>query len=129
MGGRCQRCGSPGSPSGIPPSCAACQDPARLPGPGALVAVASWLAAGRSQPCGDPGAILRGYRHASRLTQQQLTDLLAGASFTLDDDVLDRIDQIVPPGVTLNPADAGWQPSVLADPASRRRPQAARSAG
>ena len=76
MGGRCQRCGSPGSPSGIPPSCAACQGPARLPGPGALVAAASWLAAGRSQPGWDPGAILRGYRHASGLTQQQLADLL-----------------------------------------------------
>jgi aryl-alcohol dehydrogenase-like predicted oxidoreductase len=62
-------------------------------------------------------------------TMEQLTDLLAGASVTLDDDVLDRIDQIVPPGVTLNPADAGWQPSVLADPAARRRPQATRSAG
>ena len=61
-------------------------------------------------------------------TMEQLTDLLAGASVTLDDDVLDRIDQIVPPGVTLNPADTGWQPSVLADPASRRRPQATRSA-
>jgi transcriptional regulator with XRE-family HTH domain len=76
MGGRCQRCGSPGSPSGIPPPCAACQGPARLPAPGALVAVASWLAVGRSQPGGDPGAILRGYRHASGLTQQQLADLL-----------------------------------------------------
>jgi aryl-alcohol dehydrogenase-like predicted oxidoreductase len=62
-------------------------------------------------------------------TMEQLTDLLAGASVTLDDDVLDRIDQIVPPGVTLNPADAGWQPSVLADLAARRRPQATRSAG
>jgi aryl-alcohol dehydrogenase-like predicted oxidoreductase len=61
-------------------------------------------------------------------TMEQLTDLLAGASVTLDDDVLDRIDQIVPPGVTLNPADAGWQPSVLADPVARRRPQATRSA-
>jgi hypothetical protein len=56
----------------------------------------------------------------------QLTDVLAGASVTLDDDVLDRIDQIVPPGMTLNPADAGWQPPVLADPAARRRPLAAR---
>jgi hypothetical protein len=53
---------------------------------------------------------------------------MAGASVTLDDDVLDRIDQIVPPGVTLNPADAGWKPPVLADPATRRRPQAARGA-
>jgi aryl-alcohol dehydrogenase-like predicted oxidoreductase len=61
-------------------------------------------------------------------TMEQLTDLLAAASVTLDDDVLDRIDEIVPPGVTLNPADAGWQPPVLADPGARRRPQATRSA-
>ena len=56
----------------------------------------------------------------------QLTDLLAGASVMLDDDVLDRIDQIVPPGMTLNPADAGWRPPLLADPAARRRPPATR---
>ena len=62
-------------------------------------------------------------------TMDQLTDLLAGASVMLDDDVLDRIDQIVPPGVNLNPADAGWQPPSLTDPAARRRPQAARAAG
>jgi len=61
-------------------------------------------------------------------TMDQLTDLLAGASVMVEDDVLDRIDQIVPPGVTLNPADAGWQPPVLADPDARRRPQAARAA-
>jgi aryl-alcohol dehydrogenase-like predicted oxidoreductase len=60
-------------------------------------------------------------------TMDQLTDLLAGASVTLDDAVLDRIDQIVPPGVNLNPADAGWQPPALTDPGARRRPQAARS--
>ncbi len=61
-------------------------------------------------------------------TMDQLTDLLAGASVVLDDDVLDRIDQIVPPGVTLNPADAGWQPPALTDPAARRRPPATRAA-
>ena len=61
-------------------------------------------------------------------TMDQLTDLLAGASVALDDDTLDRIDQIVPPGVTLNPADRGWQSPVLADPATRRRPQARRAA-
>jgi aryl-alcohol dehydrogenase-like predicted oxidoreductase len=61
-------------------------------------------------------------------TMTQLTDLLAGATVALDDGILDRIDQIVPPGVTLNPADDGWQPPVLADPAARRRPQAIRSA-
>jgi hypothetical protein len=62
-------------------------------------------------------------------TMEQLTDLMAGASVTVDDAVLDRIDQIVPPGTNLNPADAGWQPPSLMDPAARRRPQAARAAG
>jgi len=38
----------------------------------------------------------------------------------LSDDVLDRIDEIVPPGVTLNPGDAGWQNPAL-EPAARRR--------
>jgi aryl-alcohol dehydrogenase-like predicted oxidoreductase len=61
-------------------------------------------------------------------TMDQLTDLLAGASVALDDDILDRIDQIVPPGVTLNPADSGWQPPVLADSDARRRLPAARAA-
>jgi hypothetical protein len=42
--------------------------------------------------------------------------------------VLDRIDQIVPPGVDLNPADAGFRPPVLADAAARRRPLARRAA-
>jgi hypothetical protein len=60
-------------------------------------------------------------------TMDQLNDLLAGASVTLDDDVLDRIDQIVPPSVTLNPADAGWQPPALTDHAARRRPPSARA--
>jgi aryl-alcohol dehydrogenase-like predicted oxidoreductase len=60
-------------------------------------------------------------------TMDQLTDLLAGARVTLDDEVLDRIDQIVPPGMTLNPADAGWQPPALTDPAVRRRPRSARA--
>jgi aryl-alcohol dehydrogenase-like predicted oxidoreductase len=61
-------------------------------------------------------------------TMDQLTDLLEGADVTLDDAVLDRIDQIVPPGVTLNAADAGWQPPALTDPALRRRPTPDRSA-
>ena len=58
-------------------------------------------------------------------TMDQLTDILAGADVTLEDDVLDRIDQIVPPGVNLNPSDAGFQPTVLSD-AARRRPLARR---
>ena len=43
-------------------------------------------------------------------TMDQMTDLLAGADVTLDDDILDRIDELVPPGTTVNPADAGWSP-------------------
>jgi aryl-alcohol dehydrogenase-like predicted oxidoreductase len=62
-------------------------------------------------------------------TMDQLTDLLAGADVSLDDDILDRIDQIVPPGVTLNTADAGWQPPALTDPAARRRALATRAVG
>jgi aryl-alcohol dehydrogenase-like predicted oxidoreductase len=62
-------------------------------------------------------------------TMDQLTDLLAGASVELSDDVLDRIDQIVAPGVTLNwPGDAGWQAPALTDLAARRRPSSGRSA-
>ncbi len=36
---------------------------------------------------------------------EQLGDLLAGADVELSDDVLDRIDEIVPPGTEINPAD------------------------
>ena len=42
-------------------------------------------------------------------------------SVVLPVDVLDRIDQIVPPGVTFNVADAGWEPPALADASQRRR--------
>jgi aryl-alcohol dehydrogenase-like predicted oxidoreductase len=61
-------------------------------------------------------------------TMEQLQDLLAGADLALDDAILDRIDQIVPPGVTLNDADAGWQPPALTDPSLRRRPISDRTA-
>ncbi len=61
-------------------------------------------------------------------TMDQLTDLLAGADVTLGDDILDRIDQIVPPGVNLNASDGGFEPRALSDVASRRRPLDRRSA-
>jgi hypothetical protein len=38
----------------------------------------------------------------------------------LSDDVLDRIDEIVPPGVNVNPADGGW-PNPGLEPVARRR--------
>ncbi|MFF9128494.1 aldo/keto reductase [Streptomyces sp. NPDC014889] len=36
---------------------------------------------------------------------EHLSDLLAGADVELGDDILDRIDDIVPPGVDINPGD------------------------
>ncbi|MGW0809268.1 aldo/keto reductase [Nonomuraea sp. NPDC002799] len=55
-------------------------------------------------------------------TMEHLESQLTATGVRLSDDVLDRIDEIVPPGVTLNPADAGWQPPELTDPNLRRRP-------
>ncbi|MDQ4097170.1 MAG: aldo/keto reductase [Actinomycetota bacterium] len=54
-------------------------------------------------------------------TPDQLADLLAGEDVVLDEAILDRIDEIVPPGRTINRADAGYTPPALADPALRRR--------
>jgi aryl-alcohol dehydrogenase-like predicted oxidoreductase len=53
-------------------------------------------------------------------TMEQLESQLPAADVTLTADVLDRIDDIVPPGVNLNPADAGWRHPAL-EPAARRR--------
>jgi aryl-alcohol dehydrogenase-like predicted oxidoreductase len=53
-------------------------------------------------------------------TMQQLEDALAGADVRLDDDTLDAIDEIVPPGATLDDADRGWDPPWL-DRSARRR--------
>jgi aryl-alcohol dehydrogenase-like predicted oxidoreductase len=55
-------------------------------------------------------------------TPEQLDDLLAGADVVLSDDVLDRIDEIVPPGSELNPDDNYLASSpALSDPHLRRR--------
>ena len=53
-------------------------------------------------------------------TMDHLESQLAAADVVLDDAVLDRIDEVVPPGTNLNPADSGWQSPDLA-PAGRRR--------
>jgi aryl-alcohol dehydrogenase-like predicted oxidoreductase len=44
----------------------------------------------------------------------------------LPHDVLDRIDEIVPPGTTLNDADTGYVPPAVADASLRRRTPRAR---
>ena len=54
-------------------------------------------------------------------TMEQLESLLSGADTVLPADVLDRIDEIVPPGTDLNRADSYYVPPALKDAALRRR--------
>jgi aryl-alcohol dehydrogenase-like predicted oxidoreductase len=61
-------------------------------------------------------------------TMEQLDDLLDGASLALDDAALDRIDEIVPPGVNLYNPDIRTPPA-LANATLRRRPPTDRAAG
>jgi len=53
-------------------------------------------------------------------TMEQLESQLGAADVKLSDDVLDRIDEIVPPGTNLNATDAGWQNPALSRAARRR---------
>jgi aryl-alcohol dehydrogenase-like predicted oxidoreductase len=55
-------------------------------------------------------------------TMEHLESQLDATKVTLTPDVLDRIDEIVPPGTTLNPADSGYLPPAIAAPTLRRRP-------
>jgi aryl-alcohol dehydrogenase-like predicted oxidoreductase len=54
-------------------------------------------------------------------TMGHLDDLLAGAGTVLDDDILDEIDEVVPPGVDLSPLDVSYVPPALTRPDLRRR--------
>ena len=54
-------------------------------------------------------------------TMEQLESQLGAVDVTLSDDVLDRVDKIVPPGTTLNRDDSGYQPPALREPSLRRR--------
>jgi aryl-alcohol dehydrogenase-like predicted oxidoreductase len=54
-------------------------------------------------------------------TMEQLESQLGAVDVQLDDALLDRIDEIVPPGTNFSQADAGWMPPALADPSLRRR--------
>jgi aryl-alcohol dehydrogenase-like predicted oxidoreductase len=56
-------------------------------------------------------------------TMDHLDGLLAGLDVTLTDDILDRIDEIVPPGTDVGTLDQAYQPPALANPGMRRRPQ------
>jgi aryl-alcohol dehydrogenase-like predicted oxidoreductase len=61
-------------------------------------------------------------------TMEHLEDLLAGAEVTLPDDVLDRIDEIVPPGTDVDPGDVSYAPPAIEQARLRRRPVDERSA-
>jgi aryl-alcohol dehydrogenase-like predicted oxidoreductase len=61
-------------------------------------------------------------------TMEQLDDLLAGADVTLTDEILDRIDEIVPPGTDVGTLDMAYQPPALRRPDLRRRPAGERAA-
>jgi aryl-alcohol dehydrogenase-like predicted oxidoreductase len=53
-------------------------------------------------------------------TMEHLESQLGAADVVLSTDVLDRIDEIVPPGVNISPGDGGWSNPGLA-PGFRRR--------
>jgi len=54
-------------------------------------------------------------------TMDQLESQLGALDHPLSDDVLDRIDEIVPPGTDLNRGDGPWEPPSITDKALRRR--------
>jgi len=53
-------------------------------------------------------------------TMEHLESQLAAADVVLSDEVLDRIDEINPPGVTINHLDNGWTQPALQPPERRR---------
>ena len=61
-------------------------------------------------------------------TLEQLDDLLAGADLVLDDETLDRIDEVVAPGTAVNAGDSHYTPREISESGLRRRPTATRSA-
>jgi aryl-alcohol dehydrogenase-like predicted oxidoreductase len=54
-------------------------------------------------------------------TMEQLESQLGAVDVRLDAALLDRIDEVVPPGTNFSLADAGFTPPAVADPALRRR--------
>jgi aryl-alcohol dehydrogenase-like predicted oxidoreductase len=54
-------------------------------------------------------------------TMGQLESQLPALERTLSADVLDRIDEIVPPGTNVNQNDTGWDPPWITDSSQRRR--------
>ncbi len=54
-------------------------------------------------------------------TMEHLESQLPAAGVKLSGDLLDKIDELIPPGTNLTPGDAGFTPPALADPSLRRR--------
>jgi aryl-alcohol dehydrogenase-like predicted oxidoreductase len=54
-------------------------------------------------------------------TMEQLESLLPAADVHLSTELLDRIDELVPPGTNLNASDGGWDPPSLTRADLRRR--------
>ena len=54
-------------------------------------------------------------------TMEQLDDLLAGVDVTLTDEILDRIDEIVPPGTDVGTLDMAYRPPAIQRGDLRRR--------
>jgi aryl-alcohol dehydrogenase-like predicted oxidoreductase len=61
-------------------------------------------------------------------TMEHLDDLLASADVRLTDEILDQIDEIVPPGTNVSPLDMAYRPPALQHPDLRRRPASERTA-
>jgi hypothetical protein len=59
---------------------------------------------------------------------EQLDDLLAGVEVTLTDEILDRLDEIVPPGTDVGTLDMAYRPPAVQRPGLRRRPVSERAA-
>ena len=54
-------------------------------------------------------------------TMEHLVGLLAGSEVKLSDDILDRIDAIVPPGTDVGPLEANYNPPAILKAGLRRR--------
>ena len=72
--------------------------------------------------------MLFGEPHPPGTGGDQLDDLLAGMDTVLTDDVLDRIDGIVPPGTDVGALDQAYVPPAIQKVELRRRPLSERSA-
>jgi aryl-alcohol dehydrogenase-like predicted oxidoreductase len=61
-------------------------------------------------------------------TMAQLDDLIAGLDVALSDEILDRIDEVVPPGTDVGTLDQANVPPALQHTSLRRRPVSERAA-